>query len=143
MQSKFDESVWDIVGLTEYRPRTLPDWLRERLDELFGALEDDPTDEELAQRHVDEGRGWLADWGTAVIAGQSVLICDCDSVDWELLDTVYIAELLHCGLVFVERSEHFDEVTVYFTEEHQYAKRDRSEQQEVCAEYSASPHIVC
>jgi hypothetical protein len=37
----------------------LPDWLRERLDEMFCALENELKDEEFVRRHVDEGTGCL------------------------------------------------------------------------------------
>jgi len=124
MFEEFDASVLDIVGLTDYHPQTLPDWLRSRLDEMFGALGDNPTDRELVRRHIDEGRGWLAGWGTAKIGDEQVLICQSDGIDCECFEAVYIAELIHCGLVFVEPSDRFDaDTTLYFTEDRCWAKR--------------------
>jgi len=111
----FDKSVWDIVGLTEYYPRTLPDWLRERLRECcWGGASDSATDDVLVKSHVDQGYGWLLDWGTAIVAGKPVFICESDA----LTDPICLAADLGCGLVFVEPSDGLFEIgfTVYFTE---------------------------
>ena len=122
----FDQSVWDIVGLTEYHPRIIPGWFRNRLDELYDILAVNPTDDDLVREFVDDGRDWVGNWGTAIILGQEVVICECLTLDCELFDTVHIAEQLHCGLAFVEESSVFWCPTVYFTEERQYVSRNSS-----------------
>jgi hypothetical protein len=121
---EFDASVLDIEGLTDYRPLVLPNWLRLRLDEMFGALEGHPSDGELVGSHIDEGRGWLSGWGTATIGGEQVLICEAVGLDCECFDAAYIAELIHGGLIVVEPSAHFAVgTTLFFTENRHFSKR--------------------
>jgi hypothetical protein len=114
MPSDFEKSLSDIEGLTAYRPRTLPRWLRERLQEGFPKSASD-TDAELVSKYFARfGPPWLNEWGTAIIAGEEVFICESDG----LLDPVCRAADLELGFVLVESSEREFEIgfTIYFTE---------------------------
>jgi len=112
--SDFEKSLTDIEGLTEFRPQTLPSWLRLQLQEGFFSSASD-TDAELVWNHFARyGRPWLNEWGTAIIAGEEVFICESDG----LLDPICCAADLELGFVLVESSEREFEIgfTIYFTE---------------------------
>jgi hypothetical protein len=128
MQTGFDESVWDVVGLTAYQPLTLPDWLRERLDGYYFPA-DRPADRDLVERYIagDGCRQWVGRWGDAVIGGENVFIFEyTHDPFFGFFDPAMLAEGFECGLVFVEPSRFDIGATLYFTEERQYAKRNRS-----------------
>jgi hypothetical protein len=114
MRSDFEKNLEDIKGLTVYRPWILPIWLRERLLEGF-VRSGDQTDAELVEKEFARfGTSWLREWGTAVIHGQEVFICESDG----LLDPICRAADLELGFVFVGSSFEGFEIgfTTYFTE---------------------------
>ena len=92
----------------------MPSWLRDMLQEDFPHWAGD-TDADLVEEHFSRfGAAWLNEWGTTVIAGQDVFICESDA----LLDPICLAADFQLGFVLVESSlEVFDVgFTVYFTE---------------------------
>ena len=127
MFAEFDASVLDIVGLTNYVPGSLPQWLRERLDDLFFSPDGRSMDDELVQRFVlENGKGrWLGGWGCATISDKDVYMFEYrNRHDFAFFEPAESAELFGCGLVFVEPSDRFDVgSTLFFTEHRQCVQR--------------------
>jgi hypothetical protein len=79
---EFDASLWEIDGLTDYQPCKLPDWLRTRLIEGDAEENDQPAiDCDLVKTQVaGYGIPWLNSWGSALINGAPIFICESDSL---------------------------------------------------------------
>jgi hypothetical protein len=102
--SDFDQSVWEIVGLSTYEPKRLPAWLRDKLDGWWCPPEL-TTDEDVVGHQF--GRFYIGEWGTAVINQQEAFIWETDGDDW-YGDHFQFADTMDCGLVLVEPSSNFD-----------------------------------
>jgi hypothetical protein len=71
LSSDFDQSVWEIVGLSAYEPKQLPDWLRDKLEGWWYPPELTPDEEVVRHQFAHLGIG---EWGTAVINHQEAFI---------------------------------------------------------------------
>jgi hypothetical protein len=112
----FDASVLDIEGLTDYRPRRMPMWFRERMRECYLMhTPHDISDEDPVASHVtSDGMASEGSWGAASINDEPVFIFECDY----LTDPAAFAADTDCGLLRVEASDQFSHLgfTMFFTQ---------------------------
>lgn len=125
--NEFEKSIRDIEGLTAFKQWSLPEWLPKRIDAMFASRKEGPlSDADFVDEFI---RGeWLGNWGMATINGKDVFIFEYSEEDTiELYEPARIAEKLHCGLVVVEPSWPFLEVTIVgFTEHLAFIRRRKA-----------------
>jgi hypothetical protein len=125
----FEMNVWEIRGVTNYRPERLPKWFASRCAFEFGELVGrNPTDAELIEDYVRPEfteLSKLRNWGCACVNGGAVAIFEYVGIeDGEWYELAHFAEFLRCGYEVVEPNVWYDGGwTTYFTEKRRYARR--------------------